>query len=849
MFDFSKTQIYKAVALSHLFLFGSPRFWRILLLTFGAIALAIFIILSLPACYDCPSSYLPYAKYLAWAYLLLPLGFSALFFEIFFNHYLKQPRVKENEENILEFLNFDAANVLSNALSVSQALREPAASANSLLLALAKYKPATYIFIRLGVDPAQLKSALEQILGSAANILNPLKLFGNVEFADDLSNLIIEANNNRLAHQGDRITVLDFLDALFDINPLFQKIMIDAGLDKNDISSLAVWYEENIRFHENRKKFWRLENLLRKPPIGVGWIYGHPWFLSHYAANLSEQFQKGLLEIKLIGRKRVVNQIEQILARAGENNVLLVGDPGVGKRTIILGFTQMIAEGKALPALNYKRVFELNVPLITSATKDPAEVQNILIATLNEAARAGNIILTIDDFHNFIGALGGMGRTDISGILIPYFESSDIQVIATTDLVSFHKYIEGRGEIMKVFEKVEVEEADPTETQEIIQELIPTLEAKNKVLLTYGAIKSIVDSADRYIQTAPFPEKAIDLLTEVVSHAKSRKKAIIMPQDVLEVVSKKTEIPLGAVSGGEKEKLVNLESELRREIVAQDEAVKAVTRTMQRLRAGLGRRGKPAGVFLFVGPTGVGKTLTAKALAKIYFSSKDKMLRFDMSEYQDIESLDRFLGNLRINEPGQLASKVRDEPFSVILLDELEKAHKNILNIFLAVFDEGQMTDVFGRKVNFEQNIIIATSNAAADLIRDMVNQGIDPSSQKEKIISALVGGHYFSPEFLNRFDEIIIFHPLNQEHVRKIAEMLLDGLAERMREQGYLFKPTPELADYIAQVGFDPQFGARPMQRAIQDHIESVIARKILDGAIRKGEEFTLSVSDIPPT
>lgn len=824
---------------------GSPRFWRIVFFILGVVSLFIFIaiyILEKDKILRLAELILPLSGIL----IFLPLGFSSLFFEIFYNLYLKHPKIKEGESNILEFLDFEAAAVLADALSISQALRESAATTNSLLLALARYKPATHIFLRMGMDPVQLKSSLGQTLGSAGGFLRPIKLFGNIEFTEDLANLIAEANNSRVIHQGERITVLDFLVALFDINSTFQKIMIDAGLDKNDLSSLAVWYEENERFHENRKKFWQLDNLLQKPPIGVGWIYGNPWFLSHYAANLSEQFQKGLLEIKLIGRKRVVDQIEQVLSRAGENNVLLVGEPGVGKRTITFGFTQMIAEGKALPALNYKRVFELNVPLITSAAKDPAEVQNILISVLNEAAKAGNIILIIDDFHNFIGALGGMGRTDISGILIPYFESSDIQVVATTDPASFHKYIEGRGEIMKVFEKVEVEEAGAAETQKIVQELIPALEAKSKVLLTYGAIKAVVDSADRYIQNAPFPEKAIDLLTEVASHVKSRKKSIIMPQDVLDVITTKTEIPLGTISGSEKEKLINLEAGLHQEIVAQDEAVKAITQTMQRLRAGLGRRGKPAGVFLFVGPTGVGKTLTAKTLAKIYFGSKDKMLRFDMSEYQDVESLDRFLGNLRINEPGQLASKVRDEPFSVVLLDELEKAHKNILNIFLAVFDEGRMTDVFGRKVNFEQNIIIATSNAAADLIRDIVNQGIDPSTQKERIIDALVKGQYFSPEFLNRFDEIVIFHPLNQEHVRQIAEMLLGGLAERMREQGYLFKPTSELANYIAQVGFDPQFGARPMQRAIQDRIESVIARKILEGTVRKGEEFTLSISDI---
>ena len=267
---------------------------------------------------------------------------------------------------------------------------------------------------------------------------------------------------------------------------------------------------------------------------------------------------------------------------------------------------------------------------------------------------------------------------------------------------------------------------------------------------------------------------------------------------------------------------------------------------MRRLRTGLSRRGKPAGVFLFVGPTGVGKTLTAKILAKSYFGSADKMLRFDMSEYQNPDSLDRFIGSTRTNEPGQFVTAVNDNPFSLILLDELEKADKNILNIFLQVFDEGRLTDVTGRKINFEQNIIIATSNAGADFVRELVKEGIDPSLEKEKMIDTLIKGGYFRPEFLNRFDEIVIFHPLSQEQAGSITGLLLKSLAVRLKEQGYMFNPTQEITDYVAEIGFDPQFGARPMERVIRDKVENTIARKILEGSIKKGIEFSLTAEDI---
>ena len=828
LFDLKKAQIYKAARFAQSPIWGMTRFWRIILLILGGMGAGGFVVARI---FEYASSQsiamfgvqnLTMAGFLCWTYIFLPLGFSALFLEIFFNHHLKYPKITD-EENLANLLDFDSAMVLNRT-----------ASPADLLASIVSYRSARRIFIRLGVDPASFEKHLAQNQET------------NPPDSEKLATLVNDANELRLKHGGERITITDLLASLFDYNEIFKRLMIDAGLDKNDLESLSVWYEADAVLRRKRKEFWRLENLLRKPPIGIGWIYGYSWYLNRYATDITRQFREGQAEVKLIGRQRTVDQMEQVLARSGQNNILLVGEPGVGKRTVIMGFAQMIAEGKAVPSLNYKRVFELNVPLVTSSSKDITEVQNTLIALLNESAKAGNIVLVIEDFHNFVGALDGMGRVDISELLIPYLESSGIQVIATTDPVSFHKHIESRAEIIKVFEKIEVNESSAAETQKIVQELVPMMEGRFGLLLTYGAIKKIVEASDRYITSAPFPEKAIDLLTDVASRAKSLKKSVILPQDIDETVMLKTDIPLGKVAGDEKEKLINLESEMHREIIGQNEAVRAIAQTMQRLRAGLAKRGKPAGVFLFVGPTGVGKTLTAKILAKTYFGSPEKMIRFDMSEYQDAESLDRFLGALRINEPGQLASKVRDEPFSVILLDEIEKAHKNILNIFLAIFDEGRMTDVFGRKANFEQNIIIATSNAAADLIRDMVNQGLDPSAQKDKIIDALVNGHYFSPEFLNRFDQIVIFHPLDQEQLYKIPELLITGLAERLREQGYLFKPTPEIIGYISKIGFDPQFGARPMQRAVQDKLETVIARKILEGSIQKGVEFSLTVDEV---
>jgi ATP-dependent Clp protease ATP-binding subunit ClpC len=849
-FNFKKSKIYKAVQFSKILPYGFLKFWRVFCLVIGFVCLSIFGLLYFQEIFlvnilffnlfSLSDSYF----FLGLSYILIPIGFSILFLEIYYNQYLKYPKIISSN-NLADFLDFEAAMSINDASLISLGQKENLVSADNLFLSIINNKKNDYIFIRLGIDPNILRG---QFKTSRLKNFFFRTLFSdfNPQFSDDFKELMRAANTIRLKHNGDLITLTDLLASLFDYNIVFRKSIINIGLDKEDLESLSNFYESLFEFIRKQKEFWRLENLLRSVPIGVNWIYGYSRYLNQYTYDITAKFYGKKNQFNLIGRQNIVDQIEQILAKSGQNNILLVGEPGIGKKSVINGLAQLISAGKALPSLNYKKVFELNISEIVSLSQNTNELQRILINILNETIKAGNIILVIEDFHNFIGALEGMGRIDISQVLMPYLESTRLQIIATTDPISFHKFIESRADLMKVFEKVEMEEPDLDLTLKIIEEIIPVIEHRFKILFTYPAIKYIVKAADRYITYTPFPEKAVDLLNDMVGWAQSNKKQIIFPDDVNKLLTIKTNIPLGDITKNEKEKLINLESEMRKIIIGQEQAVKVIAQTMQRLRAGLIKRNKPSGVFLFIGPTGVGKTLTAKVLAKIYFGSQERIIRFDMSEYQDAGSLDRFLGSLSINEPGQLASKVRDEPFSVILLDELEKAHKNILNVFLAVFDEGKMTDVFGRKVNFEQSIIIATSNAAADTIRNMVNQGLDPAEQKEKIIDILIRDKYFSPEFLNRFDEIVIFHPLNQENIFKIAQIIIGELVERLRSNGFFFKPTEEIIKYITDVGFDPQFGARPMQRAVQDKIETIIARKIIEGSISKGKEFTLSVNDL---
>ncbi|OGN05421.1 MAG: hypothetical protein A3B99_01085 [Candidatus Yanofskybacteria bacterium RIFCSPHIGHO2_02_FULL_44_12b] len=846
-FNPNKSSIYDAVVFYRIFPGGLMKLYRVLLFGIGFVSLGFWGIkkfFSILANFNFVPSVNPDGL-LGIALIFLPIGFAVLFFELFGEYHLKNPKA-EAGDNLADILDYHSARILSEASLAARLSKHSAIPLRAFLYRVFGDKFFRDIIFRIIPDAGIIQEFKNKLSDNERKDIPFNYISAYLPISEDLRWTVEEADKIRASHRGEKITVLDILAAAFDHDNDFKELIFAQDLDRNDLEELANWFEHIWSFRQNNRRFWLLENLVRKAPIGRGWIYGYSPYLNSFAKNLTDQSETSFQPFKLVSRDKEIRQIEEVLARSGENNIIIVGEEGVGKERLIADFVDLIAKGRALPQLNYKKVFDLNIPLMMSSSKDISGVQNILIQLLNEATRSGNIILIIKDLHNFIGEIGGMGRADISEIIVPYLKSTHIQVIATTNSANFHKFIENRSEIANAFERIDVDEATSDQTLKILEEIVPQTESRLGIIVTYGAIKNIIESADKYIRTSPFPEKAVDLLSEAVSYAVNKKEKVLMSQHVNEVVSRKTGIPLGPIAEEEKTKLENLESLMHKQLVGQDRAVEVVASTMRRLRTGLGKRGKPAGVFLFVGPTGVGKTLTAKILATTYYGAVDRMIRFDMSEYQDIESLDRFLGNLRTNEPGQFVSTVRDNPFSLILLDEIEKSHKNILNIFLQVFDEARLTDVFGRKVNFEQNIIIATSNAGAEQIREMVKSGLDPSLEKEKVVDILIRQNYFSPEFLNRFDEIVVFRPLTKEQIGDIARILIEALTKQLENKGYIFKPTEDIIRYISEIGFDPQFGARPMQRVIKDRIENAIAKKILDKSIKKGQEFGLTIEDI---
>jgi ATP-dependent Clp protease ATP-binding subunit ClpA len=550
----------------------------------------------------------------------------------------------------------------------------------------------------------------------------------------------------------------------------------------------------------------KYESLVKIGSIGKGWSYGFTPFLREHTRQL-----KDARETTLIGRDNEIKRIEQVLARGRQDNVLLVGEPGIGKTTLLEQLAKRISWGVAPKPLKNRRVIEL----IAHGLND-AEIRR----ALNEAARAGNIILVIEDLDK---------HKEVLRLLPPYLEAKELQIIATTDYEGFHTALKPWNDIVGQLEKIEIHEPSAKEAAHIVE----LIAQQHKIKIKPKVIQEIVYRTNQLIQNVPQPEKSIDVLEELGA---TKEKKEITIQDVHDLLSQKTEVPIGTLEAKEKETLLHLETILMRQVIGQDEAVRAIANAMRRSRTGVRSAKKPIGSFLFLGPTGVGKTHTAKALAECYFGSEDRVIRFDMSEFQETGSTDRLIT--------RLTRAIEEDPFSLLFLDEIEKAHRDILNLFLQLLDDGRLTSTTGRTVSFRNTIVIATSNAGADHVRQMVQESKDLIAHKQEFINTLIKEQHFRPEFMNRFDAVILFKPLSHDDLKKIAELLLSDLNERLSHERHIkIEITPDLIEKIATLSYQPEFGARPMRRVIQDKIESKLAEMILKGEAHEGHTVHIEI------
>lgn len=636
--------------------------------------------------------------------------------------------------------------------------------------------------------------------------------------------------------------------------------------------------------------------------------------LDSLARDLTSIAREGSLD-PVIGRGKEIQRVIEVLSRRTKNNPVLIGEPGVGKTAIAEGLAQQIVNNEVPEILRDKRVMTLDMGTVVAGTKYRGEFEDRLKKVMDEIRQAGNIILFIDELHTLIGAGGAEGAIDASNILKPSLARGELQCIGATTLDEYRKYIEKDAALERRFQPIRVDEPTMEESIQILEGLRDRYEAHHRVSITDEAIKAAVKLSDRYISDRFLPDKAIDLIDEAGSKVRLRsfttppnlkelevkleevrkeKDSAVQSQefekaaslrdteqrlreqleetkknwkekqgkennevtveDIASVVSSWTGVPVSRLAQTEMTKLLNLEEVLHSRVIGQEEAVKAVSKAVRRARAGLKDPKRPIGSFVFLGPTGVGKTELARALAEAMFGDEDAMIRIDMSEYMEKHSTSRLVGSppgyVGYEEGGQLTEKVRRKPYSVVLLDEIEKAHPDVFNILLQVLEDGRLTDSKGRTVDFRNTVLIMTSNVGAEALKrnKYVGFNIQDGEQDYKDMKGKVMGELkkaFRPEFLNRIDEIIVFHALERKHLEEIVTLLSEQLIKRLKEQNISLELTDAAKAKISQEGYDPEYGARPLRRAIQKHIEDRLSEELLKGTLLTGQHAVIDVDN----
>lgn len=560
--------------------------------------------------------------------------------------------------------------------------------------------------------------------------------------------------------------------------------------------------------------------------------------LDRFGADLTDEARVNPVSM-LVGHLQEYDRLIDVLSRDGRPNALLVGDPGVGKGALVRSLAWNIIRDRVPKPLFDKRLVELPISsLVVDASE--GELEGRMKRIISEIVAAGNVILYIPDIQNLVDPAGK--RASVADILVPAIKGTAFSVIGAATPGDFKRRIESSGELAAAFELIRIQELSEAEAAKFLTYEAILLEAKHKILVSIGAIEQSVALAKKFFRDRPLPASAVDLLREAVADAASREKKMLLADDVIAVVERRVNVPIHKAGGVEAAELLNLESVIHEEFVGQDAAVSAVANALREYRSGLAKSGRPIAVFLFVGPTGVGKTELSKRLAKIHFGSESAMIRLDMSEYQTKESVFSLIGSPKGEVGGALTEAVREKPYSLVLLDEFEKAHPDILNLFLSVFDDGRLVDNLGRTVNFENTIIVATSNAHSNFVKSSIESGMPEERLSVTLKQKLTD--YFKPELLNRFSAIIVFRNLTSAEIESVARLQIKDLAATIeKSRGLKLFVTDAAVKEIARLGYDPVFGARPLREVVENRIRAPLADLILKGDTVRGATITVDV------
>lgn len=756
------------------------------------------------------------------------------------------------------------------------------------------------------VTPENIEEEIEALVGKGTPIQNRQEIGFTPRSKRVIENAFLEARKFGSEFIGTEHLLIGIMR---EGDSIAVRIMLDLGVNPQKL------YNEIIKVINEDEN----ANINEKQSNGKGrGSYNQTPTLNQYGTDLTKKAAEGKLD-PVIGRKTEIQRVIQILSRRTKNNPCLIGEPGVGKTAVAEGLAEKIISEDIPEMLKNKRVVSLDIASMVAGAKYRGDFEERIKKCLEEVRKSGDVILFIDEVHTIVGAGSAEGAVDAANILKPLLARGEVQVIGATTLNEYRKYIEKDSALERRFSPVTVGEPTKAETEEILKGIRDKYEAHHNVKITDEAIKSAVELSTRYINDRFLPDKAIDLIDEAASRVKMKtytqpeslkkledeivtldkekedtirvqdfEKAAILrdkikeekeklqkekekwqnkntknvtalnEEDIAEVVASWTGVPVKKLTQSENEKLKNLEKTLHQRVIGQNEAVEAVAKAIRRGRVGLKDPNRPIGSFLFLGPTGVGKTELSKALAESLFGNEDAMIRIDMSEYMEGHSVSKLIGSppgyVGFDDGGQLTEKIRRKPYSVILFDEIEKAHPDVMNMLLQILDDGRLTDAQGRTVNFKNTVIIMTSNIGARLITDKTTLGFSAVDKKdetqkeyESIKKDVMGElkKQFRPEFINRIDEIIVFHKLNNEDIKQIIDIMINQVTKRMQEKGYNLEIEDSVKELIAKKGIDTNYGARPLKRAIQNILEDRVAEEILDGNIKQNKKAIIKAED----
>ncbi|OGL72955.1 hypothetical protein A3E39_02340 [Candidatus Uhrbacteria bacterium RIFCSPHIGHO2_12_FULL_60_25] len=746
--------------------------------------------------------------------------------------------------NVSLFFTDDAWQTVGNAYRLAKDLHLGEVTVTHLFAAAISSNTGAIFMTRLGLPFDKIKDPLAQMCHTATSGPPPIPLSRDVKRA-----LILAYADARREHRKYVSTIEIFLQA-FRNEPKLQELLDSLGFPPDHVVHVAEWIRLQDKLREDQERFVTLAMLKPATVMNRAMTARQTPLLDRFSEDLTLAARNGYLQ-PLIGRSQEMEELLRAI-ESGRRSVVLVGEPGVGKSAIIEGLARRMVEEDIPPQLFDRRLVSINLPQLISAG-DPGLAAERLFAILNEVALSGNIILILHGIESLSGG-SSHGPLDLAESLSTELDKGYFLAIGTTTPHAYTQYVERRSLGAKLT-RVNIDEMGRDDAIRVLMAKSGSIEFQNKAFFSFAAIEKAVTLSARYLHERSLPDKALDVIREasVLARKQRGERTFVTADDVAAIVHEKSRIPVEAVSSDESAKLLNLESELHKRVIGQDAAVVAVAQAMRRARAELREGKRPIANFLFLGPTGVGKTELSKSLAAVYFGSETAMARVDMSEYQDASSIHRMIGAPGDQRGGLVTEAVRQNPFTILLLDEIEKAHPEILNLFLQVMDDGRLTDGVGRTIDFTNVVLIATSNAGTQFIQDEVRKGTPMEQVKTTLMEQELKG-IFRPEFLNRFDAIIVFKPLTQDDVSQIAWLMVNKIGERLAEKGMKFRAEDAAVEQLATLGFDPLFGARPLRRVIQDRVDNQLADLILRKAVQRRDtivlqaDLSLLVEPAPP-